>query len=687
MWYGVNHKLTMPKKILCTGIAGFVGSHLLRHIIETTDWIVLGLDGLRYAGNLHRIAEYAHHPQFQFIYHDFRAQFPPSILSRLSGVDYIIHNGAETHVHNSLIDPRPFVESNVVGTFNVLEAARTLGCERYVQVSTDEVYGAAPEGTDHREDAPIRPSNPYCLHPKTLVQMTDGTEKPIADIKIGDGVVAFCFKENRSIAATVTNTFSYPAQELYRVRIRNTEILATENHKFFTKRPHRFKGRKLDYDQDFNMLGIFETPANKLQTGDWVCTTRHLEVLSHPGIEKDFARLLGYFIGDGYIKKSRNRKSNTIQKTLTLADSKLEFIKFYQSLLPNLGCIYKHKTKNCWYVQAGNKELISRLEAMDGVTNKASTKHLPDTLLKMGNEATRNFIGGLFDADGSSSNGKVEICSFSARLRRQVKMLLARLGIYSTINGTKVSVADGLSVMRFASNIPSLKKVNGRVSVPQRTSMDGNIVWQPIQKPVSEPYAGVVFDIETTAGNFVVEQDVVVHNSATKAGADALAFAYWQSFRLPVVRTNTMNLFGERQHVEKMVPMTIRKVLAGEVVTVHGSPEAIGSRKWLHARNQAAALCFLLTDAGVQVGDTYHVAGDEKNNLEIATLIAAILGRKLEYEMLDFHAVRLGHDRRYSLDDRKLRSLGWKPQVDFLSSLQRTVEWTVRPENRVWLEG
>jgi len=174
--------------------------------------------------------------------------------------------------------------------------------------------------------------------------------------------------------------------------------------------------------------------------------------------------------------------------------------------------------------------------------------------------------------------------------------------------------------------------------------------------------------------------------AASKASGEAMAFAYWKAFKLPVTITRTMNLFGERQHPEKFIPMTIRKLLKAQPLTIHGDASGrSGARKWLHARNQASALLFLLRHTQPKA-ETYHIAGEEHTNLEIAQLIADEIGTDFAYEIRDFRRERPGHDFRYSLDDSKLRSLGWFPPVPFEESLRRTVKWSIRPENRYWLE-
>ena len=175
--------------------------------------------------------------------------------------------------------------------------------------------------------------------------------------------------------------------------------------------------------------------------------------------------------------------------------------------------------------------------------------------------------------------------------------------------------------------------------------------------------------------------------SASKAAQEAIAISYWRTFDVPVVLTNTMNNFGERQDAEKYIPQVIGRVQRGEVVTVHGTPNNIGSRFYLHARNHADALLHLLdepTRYPAPCPDRYNVVGEvEVDNLTLAQTIADILGKPLRYELVDFHAARPGHDRRYALDGAKLRAMGWTPPLSFHDSLERTIRWTL--DHAEWL--
>lgn len=180
--------------------------------------------------------------------------------------------------------------------------------------------------------------------------------------------------------------------------------------------------------------------------------------------------------------------------------------------------------------------------------------------------------------------------------------------------------------------------------------------------------------------------------SASKACQEAIAISYWRTYGVPVIITNTMNLFGETQDAEKYTAMLTRKINAGEEVTVHGSEGNIGSRFYLHARNGADAVLFIVknlkptlyTDGGVLVPDRYNIVGDvEMNNLELAKLVAKFLGKELKYKLDDFHKNRPGHDRRYALDGTKLKELGWVAPCSFEDSLKKSIEWTLK--NSQWL--
>jgi dTDP-glucose 4,6-dehydratase len=182
--------------------------------------------------------------------------------------------------------------------------------------------------------------------------------------------------------------------------------------------------------------------------------------------------------------------------------------------------------------------------------------------------------------------------------------------------------------------------------------------------------------------------------SASKAGGEELSVAYENTYGLPVYITHTMNVFGERQHPEKFIPMCIKKIRDGELVTIHSdkTKKIPGSRHYIHAEDVAEAIYFILTnnlknkvDFGGAKCPKFNIVGSEElNNLELAKIIANSQGKELNYEMVDFHSSRPGHDLRYSLSGEKMKQLGWQPSIKLTERIKQVVQWSLNNQN--WIE-
>ena len=173
--------------------------------------------------------------------------------------------------------------------------------------------------------------------------------------------------------------------------------------------------------------------------------------------------------------------------------------------------------------------------------------------------------------------------------------------------------------------------------------------------------------------------------SASKSAAEQICIAYENTYKIPLIIVNVMNAFGERQHVEKFIPLCIKKILNNEKIYIHSYPDkkTSGTRFYIHARNISAAVLFLITNGSI--GEKYNISGEkEVSNLEMAELIAKIMNKDLQYELIDFHSDRPGHDLRYGLDGSKLFQMGFELPVNFEESLKKMVNWTL--ENQKWLE-
>jgi dTDP-glucose 4,6-dehydratase len=199
------------------------------------------------------------------------------------------------------------------------------------------------------------------------------------------------------------------------------------------------------------------------------------------------------------------------------------------------------------------------------------------------------------------------------------------------------------------------------------------------------------------------EWDVIIPSNpyaASKAAQEAIAISYWRTYGVPVMIINCMNMIGERQNVEKFIPLVIKACVEGREVTIHGSEGNVGSRYYLHARNLADGILYLLSKqtptgyhshvpsfdvASADYPDRYNVASPNRvDNLTLAKMIAGYVGKPLKYKFEDFPGQRPGHDPHYGLDSGKLAGMGWIPPVGFEKSLEKTVLWTI--DHKEWLK-
>lgn len=180
--------------------------------------------------------------------------------------------------------------------------------------------------------------------------------------------------------------------------------------------------------------------------------------------------------------------------------------------------------------------------------------------------------------------------------------------------------------------------------------------------------------------------------AASKACQEAISISYWRTYNVPLIITNTMNNFSEMQSPAKFPVIIQKKIENEETITIHGKEGDIGSRSYIHSGNASMALIFILknlppymhTPDTVDMPDRYNIAGDKQlDNLELAQLIAKLMGKELKYELKDSQFSRPGHDKHYGLDDTKLRERGWKSPVSFEESLKNTIDW--QTNHKEWL--
>ena len=188
---------------------------------------------------------------------------------------------------------------------------------------------------------------------------------------------------------------------------------------------------------------------------------------------------------------------------------------------------------------------------------------------------------------------------------------------------------------------------------------------------------------ETAAGCSARETDPLRPRNpyaASKAGADMQCIAFYGAYGLPVIIVRPVNNMGPRQHPEKIIPLFITSALLDQPLPLYGDGRQ--ERDWLFVEDHCRALDLVLQQG--QPGEVYNIgAGNHQQNLRLAESILDLLGKPRS--LIRFVPDRQGHDRRYSLDSSKLRSLGWSPEHNFSSALEKTVAWY--KANRRWWEA
>ena len=169
--------------------------------------------------------------------------------------------------------------------------------------------------------------------------------------------------------------------------------------------------------------------------------------------------------------------------------------------------------------------------------------------------------------------------------------------------------------------------------------------------------------------------------SASKASADMLVRAYYETYKMPVLTTRCSNNYGPYQYPEKLIPFFISRLLRGEKVPVYG--DGLNVRDWLYVYDHCAAIDTVLHKG--RIGEVYNIGGhNEKTNIEITRLILEAMGK--DESSIEYVQDRLGHDRRYAISNDKITSeLGWKPSVTFEEGIKMTIDWYLN--NQDWIKS
>lgn len=169
--------------------------------------------------------------------------------------------------------------------------------------------------------------------------------------------------------------------------------------------------------------------------------------------------------------------------------------------------------------------------------------------------------------------------------------------------------------------------------------------------------------------------------SASKASADLLVRAYYETYKMPVLNTRCSNNYGPYQYPEKLIPFFISQLLKGEKVPVYG--DGLNVRDWLYVYDHCSAIDTVLHKGNI--GEVYNIGGhNEKTNMEITKIILEAMGK--DESSIKYVEDRLGHDRRYAIDNQKIQSqLGWEPSLTFEEGIKLTIDWYLN--NQEWIKS
>lgn len=677
-------------RVLITGAAGFVGHHLVEHLLKKTDWELALVDKLSYASTgLNRLRAVQAFEQKRNRVHLFTADVSLPLgqwLEReIGSIDYIVHMAAESIPEEVYVPVRSIRSSFGTKMLTFGELWETVSDKR--------------------------------IETSRRVQIKRLEKNELKALSFYGGVGQWM-----SIRAITRHRYS---GEIVRLSQKTGIISATPNHSI--------------YAANLDVVNPKDNP--------WllkVSSVNGLRVSKHKEISDEKLIVLAAYITEG--SSGKYNGSYCVQ----IGQKKKEYLTRVQKALKEAygvnSWITYNKHDGCWNLQLSSKKIYRKLRRQCG--ENSGTKKFPNAIFDLSPDKQRFFLEELKKGDGDVKGDRYFTTSW--KLANQLGFLLALLGIPFVVNPNEGKLVEGwaddwtirmnapTSVGRgerrmystyydgwvydleveeshnFACGLGNIvchnTHVDNSIEDPAafvRSNVIGTMeVLQFARRLQSRLKRFVYFSTDEVFGpapKGVEFEEWARYNStnpysATKAAGEELALAWANTYKLPVIVTHCMNCFGERQHPEKFVPSTVKKILGGQLITVHADPSKTqpGSRHYIHCRNVADALCFLLekhqVPDGMPVRDKFNIRGEQEvDNLELVRRVHKIMEEamgttfELRTELVDFHGTRPGHDLRYALSGKKLEEMGWKPPADFDESLEKTIRWMVDQRNIHWL--
>jgi len=624
--------------------------------------------------------------------------------------DAIFNFAAESHVDRSIQSASEFVLTNVLGTQNLLDAARAKNIRRFVQVS--------------------------CYDEQTRALTKDGL-KNCYELKEGDKVLSLNQETNLVEEKAVEKIIIQDYEgEMIHFKTYLADLLVTPNHRMYYRQKRRDGFTPVLFD---DAQKILDKPFLYFPTGKW--KGRKTELTDIKGIgqvsTKDLFYVCGVFIGDGFLatqtkkmpsktglSKSesdefrRNQKTGRFEKAAARVGTKEFFTctswriffdvpqndkarKRLESSLDNLGIKWTaHNNKSGEHIYICSKEWSEFfLQFGRGFKNK----HIPNWLLECDSEILQYLFDGLIDSDGHyRPNGRPVFSTSSKRLMENICELSVKLGMsprirkrdvndsaYLTETNREIRASTDAYIVYFRTDNIGIGQRNYK-KIPYKGKIwcvkvedNKNLI---VERNGILQFCGNTDEVQGSlpedSDSYFTENSPIQPNSpyaASKAAAEHFVRAANETFGLETIITRCGNNYGQRQFPEKLIPLMISNAMNDEPLPVYGDGRNV--RDWIFVEDHARAI-WLAYQKG-KSGESYNIgARNERQNIEVVRAILDALGKP--HSLIKFVTDRLGHDRRYAIDATKVETeLGWRPQTDWEEGLQKTIEWY--RENQNWV--
>lgn len=668
-------------RILVTGGAGFIGSNFIRHILNKyKKYKITNLDKLTYAGNLANLEDIRHNRNYCFVKGDICNE--RLVRKLVNQCDCLINFAAATHVDRSIKDAADFIQTNVCGTYALLEAAKKSCLDRFVQIS--------------------------CYDEKTMALTTDGL-KTYKELKDGDLVFSLNPKtleiEVKPIEKIIIQHYKGKMVHFGNKRI---DLLVTPNHNMFIFNTQ--KKLAIETAQEASQRSIFYMPEGYWKGRD----EEYLYIKDYGKVKtKDLMYILGIFIGDGfisyqekqeetktglardeYLKSSRDKLSGRFRKIERQGNHQSvchgyriffdipendKCRKGVERALSGLGIKYHcHKGKAGAHLYFTSK---SFMEFFAQCGEGANNKHIPRWALDYSREYLKYLLNGLMDSDGHG--GKILYTS-SKRLTSDVSELCVKLNLKPSIHKRHtVSFMQGRRIEGQSYYVFVAKTSKSITKLKNRTiDYEGNIWCLKVkdnrnflvERNGKFDFCGNTDEVYGSCEEGVfTEESPLLPNSpyaASKVSGDCLARSYSVTYGLPVIITRSSNNFGPYQYPEKVIPLFITNLLIEKKLPLYG--DGLNRRDWIFVLDNCRAIDTVLHKG--RKGEIYNIAaGNEITNIALTKKILKLMAK--DERFIQYVKDRPGHDRRYALDIAKLKSLGWRQKFSFNEALGSTIDW------------